>query len=113
MFALDKGKRRALPKAKAGIPVSSYYQGKIMTYVESRKKIYCPFYEQLVVATPSYANLAKLVESGQNVLIVGPDGRNIPINEESLRQAVNDPQYIFGHELVLCCLLMGIRPWID
>ena len=113
MFSLDKGKRRALPKKLAGVPISSYYQGKIMDYIESRKKVYCPVYEQLVTRTPEYANLVKLVESGQNVLIVGPDGRDIEINEESLTKAINDPAYIFGHELVLCCLLIGIKPWLN
>lgn len=113
MFSLEKGKRRALPKAKAGLPVAGYYQGQIMAYVESRKKIYCPYYEELVTRTPEYAALVKKVKSGENLLIVGPDGRDIPITEESLREAVNDPAHIFGHELVICCLLIGIKPWID
>lgn len=113
MFNLDKGKRRALPKKKAGVPISSYYQGQIMSYIESRKKIYCPYYESLVIRTQEYTNLYKLVHSGQDVFIVGPDGRDIEINEKSLIEAVNDPKYIFGHELVLCCLLLNIKPWLS
>jgi hypothetical protein len=113
MFGLDKGKRRALPKAKAGVPISSYYNGEYMDYIKSRKEIYCPCYEMLAVRTPEYRKLYDLVIKGVNVLIVGPDGRDIEMNEKSLKEAVNDPKYIFGHELVLCCLLLGIRPWID
>ena len=112
-FADPKGHRRALPKAKYGLPVSSYYQGQVMDYITSRKKIYCPTYEFLVTLTPEYADLLNLVNSGQNVLIVGPDGRDIPITYDSLKQAVNDPRYIFGHELVLCSLLKGWKVWED
>jgi hypothetical protein len=112
MYELDKGKRRALPKAK-GYPVAGMYNGDVMGYVESRKKIYCPIYAELARKTQAYKDLYKLIVEGQNVLIVGPDGQDIPINLETMKDAVNDPNYIFGHELVLCCLMIGARPWLD
>ncbi len=58
MFSSDKGKRRALPKAKYGIPIAGFYNGVVMGYVESRKKIYCPYYEQLVTRIDEYNKLA-------------------------------------------------------
>lgn len=112
MFNLDKGKRRALPKAKYGVPIAGYYNGKVMDYIESRKKVYALSYEYLVTRTPEYKNLVLLLASGNNLLIVGPDGRDIPIEEKSLKYAIDDPKYIFGHELVLCSLLSGLRPWL-
>lgn len=110
MYSLDKGKRRAIPKAK-GYPIAGYYNGVVMDYITSRKLIYCPIYEFLVRRTVEYKNLYNLVINGTKILIVGPDGRNIPITKESLIQAVNDPNHIFGHELVLCSLLKGYKPW--
>jgi hypothetical protein len=112
MYSSDKAKRRAIPKTQ-GYPVAGMYNGIVMDYITSRKTIYCPVYEFLVRRTPEYKNLYNLALTGQNLLILGPDGRDIPINEESLISAVNDPNYIFGYELVLCSLLKGFKPWID
>ncbi len=111
-FDMTKGKRRFFPKKSHGFPISSYY-GSIMGYVQSRKIIYCPLYSMLVENTPQLKELKKRLKTGENLLIIGPDGRDIPMTEESLRQAVNDPTYIFGHELVICCLLLGFKVWID
>lgn len=50
IFANSKGVRRALPKAKYGVPISSFYGGRIMDYITSRKKVYCL---RLALANPS------------------------------------------------------------
>ncbi len=111
-FVMTKGKRRFFPKRTHGFPISSYY-GSIMDYVQSRKLIYCPLYAMLVENTPQIKNLKERLNKGENFLIVGPDGRDIPMTEQSLREAVNDPEHIFGHELVICCLLLGFKVWKD
>ena len=112
LFMSDKPKRRAVPKSN-GFVVTAFYDGQIMDYIESRKKIYCPMYADLIRHTIAFKKLQKMLESGQNLLILGPDGRDIPITRKSLVRAVNDPNYIFGHELVICCLLMGFEVWND
>lgn len=112
MYSSEKGKRRALPKAKAGVPIHSIYFGQRMGYIQSRKEVYCPIYAGLVLSMPEYAAMYSKVLSGINVLIVGPDGRDIEMTRDSVEQAINDPKYIFGHELVLACLLSGFMPWL-
>ena len=102
--------RRALPK-KAGYTVTSYWNGKLYAYVESRL-IYCTLYETLVRNTPEYRELEALVTHGQNVQIIGYDGQDIPITPESVHAAYLNPELPFGHELVLCCMLKGLTPWL-
>lgn len=101
--------RRALPKAGNTV-VTSYWNGNFYPYVQSRY-FYCFYYIGLVSRTPEYAELVNMVNSGVNVHILGFDGRDIPITAESMLQAIFDPTYPFGHELVLCCLLTGLAPW--
>jgi hypothetical protein len=105
--------RHPLPKAKYGYPVAGFYNGEILGYVESRKKYYCPAYAYFASMTPEYQELKRMHDAGQNLLICGPDGLDVAIDDASLRRLINDPKYIFGHELVLCCMLKGLTPWID
>jgi hypothetical protein len=112
LFESDIPKRRAVPKSK-GYVIAGFYNGQIMRYIESRKKIYCPMYAKLIKQTSEFKKLKKMHKNGQNLLIVGPDGRDIPMTYRSLKKAVNDPNHIFGHELVICCLLLGWEVWND
>lgn len=112
LFTSDKPKRRAVPKSK-GFVVCGFYNGKIMDYIESRNKIYCPIYADLIRDSEELKQLKEMLELGQKLLIVGPDGRDIPITKQSMKRAIMDPTHIFGHELVICCLLNGWEPWND
>jgi len=105
--------RHPLPKAKYGVPVSSFYNGEIISYIPSRKKYYCPSYVYFASQTPQYQELLRKHQNGENLLISGPDGLDVNIEDNIMRIIINDPKYIFGHELVLCCMLKGIYPWID
>lgn len=107
--AADKQQRRRKYPRSEGIPISSYYQGHTLDYVPSRKAVYIPTYLALLAASDAYKKLKERHLSGEKLLIVGPDGRDISIEHESLSQAVNDPRYIFGHELVLCAQMKDIK----
>ena len=112
MYALeasDKRQRRRKYPRKEGLPIYSYYNGNFYDYVPSRKAIYIPLYVNLVLNTQVFRDLYARHVRGENLLIVGPDGRNIDINECSIKNAVNDPTHIFGHELVICALLTDCR----
>ena len=113
LFKSTKAKRRALPKAKYGVPIAGYYHGQIMGYVESRKLVYCPIYTALVEQHPIFLQLKEKYNNGEKLLIIGPDGsnHNEELTLEILRERINDPTRIFGHELVLCCLLMDYKVW--
>lgn len=105
----NKSRRRRKYPVKDGLPISSLYYGQLMDYITSRKLVYLPIYIQLVQKLPEYIDLYTRVQGGENVLIVGPDGRDIPIEENSLRAALEDPRYPFGHELVICAMLKNIN----
>lgn len=110
LFYEVKGKRRALPKT-SGLPISSYY-GQIMSYVESRVKIYCPLYAWLVQELESYRRLNMVVGAGTNVLLLDFDSRDVGvITEEVMEREVLREDVPFGHAMVLACLLLGFEPW--
>lgn len=111
VFASVKPVRRALPKARYGVPIAGYYEGEVMDYVTSRVRIYAPFYSRLVVDTPEFQQLLFNAQSGVPLLLVGPDGydHQVPLTVELLQALILDPSIIFGHELVLCGMLLGIE----
>ncbi len=118
MMADPKPHRRALPKSK-GYPVAAYFEGEVVDYLESRF-YYINRYEQLARASSLYIQLKERVNKGENLHILGFDGRdpltgaayggNI-ITYEVLNRELENPDKPFGHELVLCGMLLEIGPW--
>lgn len=115
-----KGHRRALPK-KDGYPVAAYFDGNVLNYVSSRI-YYISYYEQLASARPEYQELQRQVNNGLNVQIIGFDGHDPdtgadygahPITYEILEREMYNPKLPFGHELVLCGMLLDLRPWLN
>jgi hypothetical protein len=113
VFASEKGMRRALPKARYGVPIAGYYRGMVMEYIPSRKLVYAPLYANLLLVSPLAAPIFRSLEArhlkGENLIIVGPDGydHNVPLSKEILDQLIDDPRRPFGHELVICGMLLG------
>lgn len=112
-MAADKDPhRRALPKA-AGNIITSFWNGEILDYVSSRR-YYCFYYAYLVQNTEAFQQLKQLLNAGNKLHIIGYDGYDIgPITKDSVNRAIRDPSRPFGHELVLCCLLKGLMPWLE
>lgn len=117
MMADPKPHRRALPK-KVAYPVASYFNGQILTYVAARI-YYITYYERLVRKKKEYQQLKERV-SLAGIQILGFDGRDPlsgkdygenPITYEILEREMYNPKLPFGHELVLCGMLLGMRPW--
>lgn len=92
--------------------ISSMYLDNVLDYITSRKLIYAPVYGFLVVRTPAFQELKKLVESGQSVQILDfdvlPGSHRISL--EFLRERINDATLPFGHGYVVAGLLAGIEP---
>lgn len=118
MMADPKPHRRALPKNKA-TPVAAYLDGNVYNYVASRI-YYISYYENLVKDKPEYQDLVRRISTGENIQILGFDGRDPssgkdfgadPITYEILEREMYNPRVPFGHELVLCGMLLGARPW--
>jgi hypothetical protein len=106
----EKPYRRVIPKSK-GYPIASYFNGKILSYLEARIYYYCSIYASLAILRPEYQELVSKIQNGEKIHIIGYDGRYVDlvdIKTEILRTDIP-----FGHELVLTCLLNGIEPWKD
>lgn len=114
MYALtkeNKNRRRKYPKSSHGVPISSIYNGIVVDYIKSRKKVYIPMYIELIKNTEEYKLLLQKVNSCENIFIVGLDGWSDyekEINEVTIKEAIDNPKYSFGHDLVICGLLKGI-----
>mmetsp|Transcript_25072 Transcript_25072/g.31901 ORF Transcript_25072/g.31901 Transcript_25072/m.31901 type:complete len:283 (-) Transcript_25072:93-941(-) len=96
----------------------SYYMGDKLTYVQARKRMYCRWYQQTVVETDAFKDLKARHMDGIDLLLLEYDGldRNDPeqnkdLDRESLHTFLNDPHTIFGHGLVLACLLLDLPLW--
>lgn len=109
IFQMQTGVRHALPKAKYGLPISSYYLGEIMDYITSRHKIYVTLYQSLIIDHPVFLKLKEKFLTGENLLIVGPDDHdeNKKLTLELLDTLIDNPKLIYGHELVICATLLG------
>jgi len=103
--------RHPLPKKKYGLPIQGFYSGEFVDYITSRKKYYCPSYRYFAFNTPTYQELLKKHQNGENLLICGPDGLDTEITEQNMRELISNPKIIFGHELVLCCMLSNLLVW--
>jgi hypothetical protein len=118
MVTDTKPHRRAIPKAK-GYPIAGYFDGEILGYIMSRP-YYIQTYEMLVQLRPEYHELVQKLAQGENLHIIGYDGRDpesglpygaSPITYEVLERELYNPKAPFGHEEVLCGMLLGLRPW--
>jgi hypothetical protein len=114
-FQSTKAKRRVFP-AKSGITtLCSYYDGKLYQYLESRV-FYCSGYSMLAEAHAKYKEIKRIMESGQNILILDLDApswesHNQELTPEFFEKEYNDTTHPFGHGMVLCSMLLGIKPW--
>jgi len=119
------GKRRHFkidPDAiNANVPLFQYFEGQQLSYVEGRKKMYIPWYNDLVQQTEAYKYLKHRFENGISLNLLEFDGMARssatdlpePVTPESLRRFINDPKIIFGHGMVLAATLLGCKPWED
>lgn len=102
------------------IPLYSLYEGQKMSYLEARKKMYMPWYEELVVHTNAYKDLLNKHLSGVNLLLLEYDGLhrdkaedNVDLTEQKLKELIDDESRPFGHGLVLAAMLLGYPVWRD
>jgi hypothetical protein len=100
------------------IPVCFVWRDKqskehLLTYVHSRQ-FYCTFYSRLASKQPAFQQLVEWRNKGMSLRICGYDGFAIPAGQ-SWEQAYLDPSVPFGHERVLCCMLVlpeAQWPWL-
>jgi hypothetical protein len=88
----------------------------IMGYVESRKRIYVPFYHEFMHASESLTELRKEVDAGQDVVIYDFDGPRLEGGEltcmevtlDLLKKKIAYEKQPFGHGYVVAAALANI-----
>ncbi len=102
-----------------------------LDYIESRKKLYVPLYTRLVRQCPLFAELRRMLERGQNILIAEVDGphqeslahymqtyganadfiasHSVAASPKNLKILLEDPLHPFGHGYCLAAALAGIN----
>lgn len=104
----DPKAHRHIKKGKGpnrNVPLFAWWDGQHMTYDEARRKKYIPMYMKLVRKTEAWKRLEGLVNSGQNIQLLGYDGRVF----DDLNKELKDLSKPFGHELVLCAMLLDVK----
>lgn len=97
------------------------WEGRRLGWVEARATIYCPVYETLVRRTAAYRDLEARHANGENLILVGFDGFHFDSGAYADRAALEaaalahlrDEAKVVGHEFVLACMLLGLRPWVE
>ena len=110
-----KGRRR-YPAGKGKKVLFSDYNGTKRDYIESRKEIYVPEYNRLMITTESFAKYSKMVKDGEDVVVMDFDGPRTNTGEvcceevslKLLKEKINDVRFPFGHGFVVAAALMGI-----
>ncbi len=99
-------------------PLFSYFQGQRLLYAEARKRMYVPWYADLVKRTDSYRYLKQRFDAGTPLLLLDFDGqpRDEPWQTQdaaSLRARIDDPARVFGHGFALAAALQDICVWSE
>ena len=83
-------------------PAYSWWDGKRLSYVEARKRIYVPLYAKAVVKTTAFATLLGLYRDHGEVVMWDFDGYE---TKKTFEELLNDPSRPLGHAFVLAWLL--------
>lgn len=107
-----------------------------LDYIAARKQIYVPEYCSLVKPQIKFKKLKKMLEKGENLLIIevdGPHQESLPyymgrygvdktfienntvlINKDNIKLLLNDPKHNFGHGYCLAMALLNKeKEWLD
>lgn len=113
IFTSKKGIRHPVPninkEGNKSMCLFSFVNGERLTYMEARKKVYCPLYAKMVVKSEAFARLSHMMNKGYNILLLDYDG--YPVDSTTLEAAFNDISRPFGHGHVLYCILTNDRVW--
>lgn len=92
--------------------VSALHDGQFIEYLPSRY-YYCTVYASLVDDSEAYLQLKKRCRKEEQLQLLGYDGVDTDVTAEKMLELYQDPKQPFGHELVLCCMLSNLSPWME
>ena len=133
IFADPKAHRHVVAKADRCEPKDArvYWKGEYLSYEVARRVVYLQQYATLAIGTKEFKEMVRMMESGYNLLIVGPDGRDIKLSTEAEEKgadsggddgtppgleredfvaALKDISKPAGHEFALAAMLAGYVP---
>lgn len=95
------------PMGKGAIPIGSWWDGRMLDYVQARKSIYAPMYIQAVQQFPHFEEVKEFYESGKfrEVILIDFDAYDYAAQGKTLRDVLNDPKQKMGHAFVLAMML--------
>jgi len=98
------------PMGKGVKPLYSWWDGKKLTYIEARKKIYIPIYARSVIKTKAFKQLLYICRTApKDVYLIDFDGYNHIELGMSLTEVLNNPDKKMGHSFVLYSLIEKIK----
>jgi hypothetical protein len=107
-------KAEAVAKAK-WTPSGFWWENECLGYIASRKRAYVPTYAKLLPQIPAFQALVKMLEAGENIMILDLDGppldaypKGMEVSLENIRKMLNAEQNIFGHGYVIAALLANL-----
>ena len=116
----QKKPKRRYPKGKGKTILCARFEGYEdkgdMDYVTARKTVYVKEYYDLIKNRERTLYWKKLLEEGQSITIYDFDGPRtedkgvtcLELNEDLLKDKINDLKFPFGHGYVVACALTGI-----
>ena len=95
------------PMEKGVKPLYSYWDGKLLSYVEARKEIYIPLYAQAVQKTHAFSKLKALYKNVNDLYLWDFDAHGLDPVTIDYWKLCDNPDLKFGHAYVIAMLLEG------
>jgi hypothetical protein len=97
-------------KAKAErAPTFVWWEGRPISYIEGRKAAYGKLYTDEIVRSEAFRRLKAMHSRGEQIALYDFDGTDHIGLGRTYEDLLNDPGRPFGHGLLLCMLLEGVK----
>lgn len=93
------------PMGKGAVPIGSWWNNRLLGYIDARREIYLPVYADCVTATRAWQELLHAYRTHGEVWLRDFDGYDHIALGMSLDDVLNDPTRKMGHAFVLARLL--------
>lgn len=71
------------------VPLYHFFQGEQLGLVEARKRIYIPYLQALYRAHPVYQKIMHMVQQGQSIILLEPDGPSFELYPDGMEVDLN------------------------
>jgi hypothetical protein len=95
------------PMGRGAKPLYSYWDGHTYGYVDARKKIYIPLYQEAVQKRKAWQELKNLYEFARPIYLIDFDAHNLTPGTFDYWELWNNPNIKVGHAYVLAMMLEG------